>query len=67
MIAIKDMKMPQKCYDCRFAALQLDGIDGRYYCAAQEAKWPVTFIEERSAKNNKPSWCPLIEVPEVAK
>ena len=62
MITIKDMEMPKKCYECRFAALQSDGM---YYCAAQKPKWPITFIEERAAKNSQPFWCPLVEVKDI--
>ena len=51
MIAVKGMKMPQKCESCRF---NLGG-----YCMASEGKRLILFDARRQ------SWCPLKKVETV--
>lgn len=51
MIAVKGMKMPQKCEICRF---NLGG-----YCVASEGKLLIRFDARRQ------SWCPLKKVEAV--
>lgn len=51
MIAVKGMKMPQKCEACRF---NLGG-----YCVASEGKRLILFDARRQ------SWCPLKKVETV--
>ena len=51
MIAVKDMKMPQKCEVCRF---NLGG-----YCVATDGEKLIRFDARRQ------SWCPLKKVETV--
>lgn len=52
MIAVKDMKIPQKCEICRF---NLGG-----YCVASEGKRLILFDARRQ------SWCPLRDVKRLS-
>lgn len=52
MIAVKDMKMPQKCEACRF------NFGG--YCVATDGEQLIRFNDRRQ------SWCPLRDVKKLS-
>lgn len=57
-----NMEMPKSCGVCRF--FTKDHCEISYCSAKSEKLWLIPFREERDAKNNRPSWCPLQEVKE---
>ena len=53
-ILIKGMDMPKNCEECRF--------DAGGYCTAKS----INFLDWSNVDDQpKPSWCPLIEIPDV--
>ena len=56
MVAIKDMKMPKYCNDCDFV------IDSFGYCNRAEKHIPN--YEFYSDTNERPDFCPLVEIEE---
>ena len=54
MVVIKDFEMPKYCNDCDFVA------DSLGYC--ERAKEHIPNYDFFSDENEKPSWCPLIEI-----
>lgn len=58
MIAIKDMKMPDVCANCKFCERDFDVALGQdvWCCRATH------FILLCDIRKEKQSWCPLIEV-----
>lgn len=56
MVAIKEMSMPKYCNDCDFV------IDSMGYC--ERAKEQIPNYDFYSETNEKPDFCPLIEIEE---
>lgn len=54
-ILIKGMEMPKRCMVCNFG----DALMGKGFCYVSHCKQ----IEDYFVRNDRPSWCPLIELP----
>lgn len=54
-ILIKGMEMPKKCTVCNFG----DALMGKGFCYVSHCKQ----IENYFVRNDRPSWCPLVELP----
>lgn len=56
MVAIKDMEMPKYCNDCDFV------VDSMGYC--ERANEQIPNYDFYSETNERPNFCPLVEIEE---
>ena len=54
-ILIRGMEMPKRCMDCNFG----DALMGKGFCYVSHCKQ----IEDYFGRNDRPSWCPFVEIP----
>lgn len=59
-IYIKNMKMPTRCFDCPMC--EISDIE---ICCSISIGVAVSYeeIDEQIAIQDRPSWCPLVEIP----
>ena len=60
-VLIKGMEMPTRCFDCPMCEIS----DIEICCSISIGGVAVSYeeIDEQIAIQDRPSWCPLVEVP----
>ena len=57
-VLIKDMKMPERCDECRLMVFEDTNCVPELYCGC-----PIVFKAIPQGENNRPDYCPLVELP----
>ena len=57
-VLIKDMKMPERCDECRLMVFEDTNCVPELYCGC-----PIVFKAIPQGEDNRPDYCPLVELP----